>query len=317
MSAKAIIERIQQTPLPERLKMSRRMVAKMCSETRPPKMSIPPSADDEDMFICQTLADAMETIKAYSEAQQKPVDMLLFCPNCGEQHVDEAKPDACETCGQNLQGCACETFTAWLNPPHKSHRCSYCNHVFRPADVPTNGVLQIQTAGKNDGNPRPRYIKTAKDFYDAIRAAESARDEAVKRAEASERELALIDETLARRPAIAVTSGRVDKIALACRTAALLYDEVIQYKNALAKLTNERNAVRHIVQLAYDLSTYTAAINWNGEPNAQEWLRGLQQRIVEFQAAYEALYGEQEGIRTAGLSAKEITGTASEGSKAP
>jgi HPt (histidine-containing phosphotransfer) domain-containing protein len=116
----------------------------------------------------------------------KPVDMLLFCPHCGEQHVDEAKPDVCEACGHESKwhfegdnlpsgrtGCAhpeCtyETFTAWLNPPHKSHRCTSCNHVWRPADVPTNGVLTLQTSGSRDGNPRPRYFYTAKDYEDAV-----------------------------------------------------------------------------------------------------------------------------------------------------
>lgn len=107
-----------------------------------------------------------------------PIDMLLFCPHCGEQHVDEAKPDVCETCGGNKPTCTCDTFTAWLNPSHKSHRCNFCNHVFRPADVPTNGVQAIKSKGERDGNPRPRYYYTAKDYEDAVTERVAAENEA-------------------------------------------------------------------------------------------------------------------------------------------
>jgi hypothetical protein len=114
----------------------------------------------------------------------EPVDILLFCPHCGEQHVDEAQPGVCETCGHTVRRCNCSPFTEWLNPPHKSHRCGFCNHVWRPSDVPTNGVLTLKTKGERDGNPRPRYFYTAKDYEDAIAAArESALEEAAQIAE--------------------------------------------------------------------------------------------------------------------------------------
>jgi hypothetical protein len=38
----------------------------------------------------------------------------------------------------------------WDNPPHRSHLCHGCGHVWRPADVPTNGVATITTKGKAD-----------------------------------------------------------------------------------------------------------------------------------------------------------------------
>jgi hypothetical protein len=88
--------------------------------------------------------------------EMPPIDMLLFCPNCGEQHIDEAKSDVCETCGRSEAECVCSSFTAWLNPPHKSHYCGSCYHVWRPADVPTNGVAAIQTKGRRDGDQRPK-----------------------------------------------------------------------------------------------------------------------------------------------------------------
>lgn len=68
-----------------------------------------------------------------------PIDMILHCPNCGVQHIDgpEPPPHPCED-------------DVWTNPPHKSHLCHGCGHIWRPADVPTNGVRGIKTRGEND-----------------------------------------------------------------------------------------------------------------------------------------------------------------------
>jgi hypothetical protein len=70
---------------------------------------------------------------------EKPIDLLLFCPMCGEQHIDEPQPEK-----------------NWTNPPHRSHECQFCAHVWRPADVATNGVLKTATKGQRDGTARPR-----------------------------------------------------------------------------------------------------------------------------------------------------------------
>jgi hypothetical protein len=86
-------------------------------------------------------------------AHGAPIPMVLHCPRCQAQHVDVAKPDACETCGLGEADCPCPTFAPWLNPPHNSHRCANCNTVWRPADVPTNGVAQAQTRGDRDTWP--------------------------------------------------------------------------------------------------------------------------------------------------------------------
>lgn len=64
---------------------------------------------------------------------RKPVDMLLFCPNCGLQHIDQPN----HTIG-------------WKNPPHRSHLCHQCGWIWRPADVATNGIVAITTKGKAD-----------------------------------------------------------------------------------------------------------------------------------------------------------------------
>jgi hypothetical protein len=71
----------------------------------------------------------------------QPVDLLLYCPNCGRQHVDQPQPEK-----------------DWSNPSHRSHECQHCFWKWRPADVPTNGIAELQTKGKNDGDAQPCQI---------------------------------------------------------------------------------------------------------------------------------------------------------------
>lgn len=87
-----------------------------------------------------------------------PIDMLLYCPHCGELHVDEPNAEK-----------------GWDNPPHRSHECQLCGWVWRPADVPTNGVAAIQTKGKLDKPARPAFYYSAKDFEDALESVGSPR----------------------------------------------------------------------------------------------------------------------------------------------
>jgi len=72
---------------------------------------------------------------------QEPVDMLLYCPACGMQHIDAAEG------------------ADWTNPPHRSHLCHSCKHVWRPADVPTNGVARVKTSGAKDIAPTQPVAK--------------------------------------------------------------------------------------------------------------------------------------------------------------
>ncbi len=75
--------------------------------------------------------------------RHEPIDMVLHCPACGEQHVDAPEPSV-----EHDHGAV--EFPAWDNPPHRSHLCHGCGHIWRPADVATNGVREIKTQGKND-----------------------------------------------------------------------------------------------------------------------------------------------------------------------
>jgi hypothetical protein len=74
----------------------------------------------------------------FAQVISEPLDMILFCPRCSHQHVDAPQPEK-----------------GWTNPPHRSHECQSCGHVWRPADLPTNGVATITTKGKADGSNTP------------------------------------------------------------------------------------------------------------------------------------------------------------------
>lgn len=69
-----------------------------------------------------------------------PLDAVLFCPapGCGVQHIDAPEPER-----------------GWTNPPHKSHLCHACGHIWRPAAYPTNGVATIPP-GSSDTLPPVR-----------------------------------------------------------------------------------------------------------------------------------------------------------------
>ena len=77
-------------------------------------------------------------------AMRRPIDSVLYCPKCGLQHIDA--PDT--NYDPHYEG-----HMVWTNPPHRSHLCGGCGYIWRPADVPTNGVAAIKTRGKSD-SPR-------------------------------------------------------------------------------------------------------------------------------------------------------------------
>ena len=60
--------RVRKTDLLVRLEECQRRIAKMCSEHRGPKMTIPVQWDDDDFFICTTLRDAVHYYKSVEGA---------------------------------------------------------------------------------------------------------------------------------------------------------------------------------------------------------------------------------------------------------
>lgn len=114
---------------------------------------------------------ANEIVTTLNRELESPLDMVLWCPKCFEQHVDEAAPEICEDCGLDEDLCTASgscSFNPWLNPPHKSHRCNFCNYVWRPADGCTNGVLALKTTKATDGSAKPCSFGSRKDFDEAV-----------------------------------------------------------------------------------------------------------------------------------------------------
>lgn len=65
----------EHAPLPERLGDSAKMIGKMCSEGRPPKMSIPCNWLDEDIYITTALKDAIDILRG-DEHRQKVLNEI-------------------------------------------------------------------------------------------------------------------------------------------------------------------------------------------------------------------------------------------------
>ena len=64
-----------------------------------------------------------------------PIDIIVFCPSCGKQHVDAPDPAR-----------------GWENPPHRTHECLECGHLWRPSFHLTNGVAEVPL-GSSDARP--------------------------------------------------------------------------------------------------------------------------------------------------------------------
>lgn len=82
--------------------------------------------------LAKIIPEAEAVLDACNEAAT-PIPMVLHCPRCGLQHVDQAEPDG-----------------GWTNPPHRSHLCHGCAAIWRPADIATCGVASIETTGASD-----------------------------------------------------------------------------------------------------------------------------------------------------------------------
>ena len=66
------------------------------------------------------------------------IQMILHCPVCHQQHIDEV--DELSNPG-------------WTNPPHKSHKCLGCGTIWRPSQFYTEGVKLLDVHGKSDTWP--------------------------------------------------------------------------------------------------------------------------------------------------------------------
>ena len=71
-------------------------------------------------------------------AHRTPIQMILFCPKCHVQHIDELEP-----AGSRLNPSAVDI--DWAKRPHRTHLCkmSTCGYEFRPTNFATVGVAEL------------------------------------------------------------------------------------------------------------------------------------------------------------------------------
>lgn len=133
-----------------------------------------------------------EKVHAYL-SQPETVDMVLYCPKCHTQHIDAPEVPKNEPFPYTEEnGIRTPVLTParvtppWTNPPHKSHLCHGCGHIWRPSDTPTNGVER--TASGKDADTAPLLRPEPK-------CAKHPDDEAVDRfAQAMKEKLAAVRE---------------------------------------------------------------------------------------------------------------------------
>lgn len=75
----------------------------------------------DPLRVKELLLEAADALS--SPSSTRPIDMLLFCPRCDKQHIDEAEPEK-----------------GWTNPPHATHTCKFCGLNWRPSNALTNGA---------------------------------------------------------------------------------------------------------------------------------------------------------------------------------
>lgn len=91
------------------------------------------------------------------EKLAQSVDLVLYCPRCGVQHLDG--PGGVSGDADGLP---------WTDPRHRTHLCRIdqggCGFKWRPSDRYTNGVQAAKSRGRNDDPVRqttmvPKWTK--------------------------------------------------------------------------------------------------------------------------------------------------------------
>ena len=133
---------------------------------------------DEAQYASHPRAkDAMMKAAALLQADAAPIDMVLYCPKCHTQHIDAPEPGKLISGGPS----AGRVRQGWTNPPHKSHLCHGCGHIWRPSDTPTNGV--IATASGKDADCAPVMAADAEVGGEAVASIRTWHKNGVQHAE--------------------------------------------------------------------------------------------------------------------------------------
>lgn len=81
--------------------------------------------DDEEIsnasvhLTYESVKQLADALYAHLKFVKQSVPMLLWCPQCGERHIDAGE---------------------FATKPHHTHACQECGHVWRPAIIATVGV---------------------------------------------------------------------------------------------------------------------------------------------------------------------------------
>lgn len=135
-----------------------------------------------DEYAVHRIELYVENLEKHAISLDVPIPMVLHCPNCHKQHIDEPE-ERCdsESCfeGGKVGVWRCglkkdhkeshdylSDFKFWTNHPHKSHLCAFCKTIWRPAAVYTTGVAEVER-GKNDTWPPEDFVASGKLMVDA------------------------------------------------------------------------------------------------------------------------------------------------------
>lgn len=72
--------------------------------------------------VCQPQRNKLVIVTADEQIVQLPMPMILHCPSCRFQHIDNEY---------------------WTRTLHKTHLCASCRYEWRPAECFTVGVLAL------------------------------------------------------------------------------------------------------------------------------------------------------------------------------
>lgn len=98
------------------------------------KVAYEPFGDAEasDKEVLQLITEfARAELKGMPDPIPAPIQMLLWCPECHERHIDRGD---------------------FAHKPHHTHACQNCGMTWRPAIVATTGVLFLP-GFKDRGEP--------------------------------------------------------------------------------------------------------------------------------------------------------------------
>ena len=160
--AEELKQRIRETPLDERLDNAKRRIGRMCSEGRPPRMTIPVQYDDDDFFISTTLADAQATIADLQGQVKDAQEGLSLCEHeLGSVRIDRAilQQRVAQLEGEikRYAGCGHDHSTAWWQLRYEDLQADHARVL---------GLVEAAT--------KLLAAKTTDSFHRALSALESA-----------------------------------------------------------------------------------------------------------------------------------------------